>query len=108
MTADFIWGAKAIADFLREECGVASATSKMVYHWADRSVIPIATLNRKLVISRGAVFAHFNSAINAAVERCQTVTGSEIVEPISPPSPTQSEAAPNPHGGARGPRHRIR
>jgi hypothetical protein len=89
MTADFIWGAKAIADFLRDECGIDTATAKMVYHWAERSVIPIATLNRELVASRKAVVAHFDSAINTAVERCQTVAGSQMLEPIYPASPTQ-------------------
>ena len=118
MTADLVWGARAIADFLRDECGIAGASPKMVYHWAERSVIPIATLNRKLVISRTAIFAYFNDAIAAAITRCGTamrdaaecagVAPLESGSPdaISPPSPAQSSIQPE--SRARGPRHRIR
>jgi hypothetical protein len=107
MTADFVWGAKAIADFLREECGVLSATPKLVYHWAERSVIPVAMLNRTLVISRAAVIAHFNSAVDAAVERCRAEFSTPPLEiaAASLPSPNPPEAPPT---RARGPRHRIR
>ena len=108
MTADFVWGAQAIADFLRNECGVAAATPKMVYHWAERSVIPIATLNRKLVISRTAIFAYFNDAITAAITRCRTASSDcEGVVPLESGS-LDDRSSIQSVSHARGPRHRIR
>jgi hypothetical protein len=109
MTADFTWGAKAIAKFLRDDCGVATATPKMVYHWAARSVIPIATVNRKLVISRATVLAYFTAAIDVAVERCQAIPLPSLAETeTAPPAAPQGQQAPITASRARGPRHRIR
>src|ERR1051326_4643253 len=124
MTADLVWGARAIADFLRDECGLGSATPKMVYHWAERSVIPIAIVQRKLVISRAAVLARFTAAIDAAVNRCQAIPMTEDPPPAAlqaPPgvshAPADRPALPREAGSsdaliitgrARGPRHRIR
>jgi hypothetical protein len=75
-TSDFIWGAKRIAEFFRDVCGIAGANAKMVYNWYERGgAIPIskAPHNGKLFVSRNAVLGTLNRAVDAALARCAVV-----------------------------------
>jgi|SRR6516164_7946687 len=89
-TSDFIWGAKRIAEFFRDVCGIAGANSKMVYNWYERGgAIPIskAPHNGKLFVSRSAVLGTLNRAVDAALARCAVVDAAT-------PAPTVASAEP--------------
>jgi hypothetical protein len=64
--ADLIWGAQAIAEFLRHECGIATMTRAKAYQWAARKKIPAGKLGGLLFASRSGIKKHLAEKLGAA------------------------------------------